>query len=708
MIDFRFYIILLCTLALSLTVNAQWAIKGKIYDREKNEPLPGANVYLLNHWDIGSSSGLEGDFYLSSEAKNLQSDTLVISFIGYHDELIPLLDWQNKTIYLRAKKDQLNEVVVLSTPLVSEEFQYEKINKIEIYTSPAAKADPLLAVNALPSATPVDESANISLRGGSPAQTGVFFNDVPIYDYVKFSQLNGIGVFSIFNTAIVKNLSVFPGNPPLEYGNVSSGMVSVISDDNVVQANSNSLTVSPASFGYFRQQKISDKAMVSLFFNYQPGGVLQAINGDALRGIDQFNLGDGGLYFLLRPSQNSLVKVFNYSLSESYRFNFRSASFNGFFNQRRKRNFSTLKMEQHFGNSVISLNSGFSISEATFDYSRFQTDASGSDFFLGLNYQYIGDKFQMKGGFSSDNRNSSTVGTAPAVSYALGENHPYLSFDRDGAINIHEGYLYGKYFPNNKLSIGGGLRFNPGIDTESYLSKQLNFKFDLNENLKVIMGAGKYHQALRELNFGRDFAVIASSQYSIDVKWSASNCTSSFSAFFKDNQGAPSLTNQISGIEIYFEKNIFERLKYDISATYLHIESDFTDVISTANDVSYFVRGNLNYNFSKRWIIGGNLIYREGNAYFPVTNAEFDEVFEVYRPFYSQETQQLPNYFSAGLSISNEYALSERMTVICFASVNNLTNHDNVRSFAYNSDYSESSAEYFSGRTFYFGAVFRF
>jgi len=44
---------------------------------------------------------------------------------------------------------------------------------VEIYLNPSSKADPLLAVNSLPSATTLDESANISFRGRSPAETGI-------------------------------------------------------------------------------------------------------------------------------------------------------------------------------------------------------------------------------------------------------------------------------------------------------------------------------------------------------------------------------------------------------------------------------------------------------------------------------------------------------------------------------------------------------
>lgn len=709
MTNLKKYIVILFLLVNStLTVFGQWAINGKVYDKGNEEPLPGANVYLLNHWDIGISTGIDGAFQLKSKISGLENDTLVISFIGFEDQLIPVDGWVDQIVYLVAREKQLNEVIVESTPLVSEEFQYEQIKKIEIYTNPAAKADPLLAVNSLPSATPSDESANISLRGGSPAQTGVFFNDVPIYDYVKFSQLNGIGVFSIFNTAMVKGLSVFPGNPPLEYGNVSGGMVSVVSDDRIPSANSNSLTISPASFGYFRQQRFSNKAMMSVFMNYQPGGILRTINGDALRGIDRFSLVDGGIYFFAKPFKKSIVKVFNYSLSESYRFRFDSPTYEGFFNQNRKRNFTTFKFEHHLERSVVSVNSGYSFSKAIFDFSRFNTDARGADFFLGMNYQYTGNKFELKGGFSSDNREAEAFGVTPAISYALGENHPFERFSSQNSNRTNETYLYGKFYPNNRISIGGGIRSNFGFSNEHYLSRQLNMKVDLTDHLSLIVGAGKYHQVLRQLSFNRDFVLIASNQLSVDLKWSSNGLVTIASVFLKDNKGDLSLTNQISGIELYFERNIVERIKYDFSATYLNIDSDFSEEVIDPMSISYFIRGNLSWNIANRWILGGNLLYREGNAFFPLVDKQFDDGLMVFRPVYSESTDQLPNYFSTGLSISNEYAIGERMTAICFASVNNLSNHNNVRAYSYNSDYTERSDQLFSGRTFYFGAVIRF
>ncbi|MGB3465125.1 MAG: TonB-dependent receptor, partial [Cyclobacteriaceae bacterium] len=602
---FAFIILFFC----SLTVSAQWAIKGTVADQESLEPLPGANVYLLNDWETGTSTGFDGTFELISSKAGVATDTVVISFVGFEEQMIAVTEWKDGTVYLKPKNNDLTEVIVESSALVAEEFQYEKINKLDIYTNPAAKADPLLAVNSLPSATPVDESANISLRGGNPGQTGVFFNDVPIYDYVKFSQLNGIGVFSIFNTAIVQSVSVFPGNPPLEYGNVSGGMIAINSDDQISALSTNNLTISPASFGYFRQQKISDKMMLSFFANYQPGGILKAINGEAIRGVESFNLVDGGVYLNARPLKGSVLKIFNYTLSESYQFNFRSPSYNGLFDQKRKRNFTTMKWEQRISErSVLSVNSGVSFTGADFTYSQFDTQTSGTDLFLGINFQHTEEKFELKSGLSSDNRSQEANGSAPVVGYALGADHPSFGFSSENTVRTNEIFTYLKFFPSDKVSIGGGLRTGPDMSGDFYLSRQLNARTEIGESWSLILGGGKYFQAMRRLSSDRDFVRIESDQLSADLKWEPSGMKGSFSLFRIVNSGDPTLDNTITGIEIFFEKNIVDRLTYNISFSYLDYSETPQVIEGQAGNISYFLRGNLNWNFRKRWILGANIL----------------------------------------------------------------------------------------------------
>jgi len=135
---------------------AQHTITGLVVDAETGEPLLGAHVYLLNNWRVGATTDLEGKFAFELTDESM-SDTLIVSYIGFQEKQVPL----NKASKIKLKPVTVvgETVTVTAKPLIAEEFKYQKINKIEIYTNPAAKADPLLAVTSLPSSTTTDESA---------------------------------------------------------------------------------------------------------------------------------------------------------------------------------------------------------------------------------------------------------------------------------------------------------------------------------------------------------------------------------------------------------------------------------------------------------------------------------------------------------------------------------------------------------------------
>ena len=241
---------------LSSVAQTSLTINGRVLDATTQEPLPGANVYALSDWRNGSSTNEQGRFSLTVAA----NDTLMVTFVGYREQLVPV-DPTNLELVVKmtAFAQDMEAITVRASSLAAEEFSIKKIEQLEIYTNPNAKADPLLAVNALPAATTLDESANISLRGSSPAQTGIFLNDVPIYDAVRFAQLNGIGTFSIFNASLIRQLQVFPSNPPLEFGNTSAGLISLQTVDRLPERASGSLTLSlgqPGSLRYatYRQE----------------------------------------------------------------------------------------------------------------------------------------------------------------------------------------------------------------------------------------------------------------------------------------------------------------------------------------------------------------------------------------------------------------------------------------------------------------------
>src|SRR5688572_436178 len=254
------------------------ALHGKIMTRS-GEVLPGANIRLRHSPERGTSSDAEGNFKLFP----YQRDSIIVSFVGFEEKkILPNPNECFLTIILSTVNTRINEVTVTAERLIAEEFTVRKIQQLQIYQNASGKADPLLSVNSTPFATPVDESANISLRGSHPAETGIFFNHVPVSDAVRYSQINGIGTFSIFNTALIQSVSVYPGNPPLEYGNSTSGLIALQTNETIPLKNHVSVSLSLANISMNTSIKITPTSSLTVFSNYQPSAWIKKINSDAL------------------------------------------------------------------------------------------------------------------------------------------------------------------------------------------------------------------------------------------------------------------------------------------------------------------------------------------------------------------------------------------------------------------------------------------
>lgn len=693
-------ILLLFSLHLVVYVTAQSQITGRVKAGDDGEALIGAHVYLLKNWRVGTVTDADGNFTLQISNEDL-TDSLLISFVGFREQVLPISG--QVLVKLDPVPASGEEVVIFAKPLIAEEFKYMKISKLDIYTNPTAAADPILAVNSLPSATTTDESANISLRGSSPIETGIFLNNVPIYDAVRYAQLNGIGTFSLFNTSIIKEVTVFPGNPPLEFGNTTAGVVSLTTDDRILDDNANSVIVSLANIGVSRDQRISDNSSLKLFSNWQPSGLIKALNHESLKEIKSFESGDLGLYWY-GGKRKLTWKVFNYSLLEGYKFHFRHPSFVGTFDQQKIRTFLTASLNQEVGRGVLSLNSGVSRSDGDFSFSSSNFDVLNRDLFLGVNFFLPGEKLSWKSGISYDQRNSDVDGTFHEFPYALGLNHPTNEVANTVRSQTAEAFTYLKYYLSSAWTVGSGLRKNiPTVGQESYLAKQLNVTY-ASEPWSVTAGAGKYFKYGLEENNG-ELVNIESVQYSVDFNYHLENTRSSIS-FFKKEANINQESYDAVGAEVFVDYRFSPKLNGSLSLTSVNANSSSADTYRY--DLSYFVRGNLSYNPGSFWTIESVLVTREGVPFTPVEGASFNSSLDVFEPIYRTDDDRLPAHMSIGLSISKIFSISDDWNVIGFASFNNVTDHKNIRTYIYDRDYTSRDAAFFSRRTGYIGAVFNF
>lgn len=685
---------------LGLATLGQNDIKGKVVDAELNEGLLGAHVYFMKNWRVGTITGLDGSFNLPLDA-NYPNDSLIVSFIGFKEQVVPAKS--EVTIALKSMEIAIGEVIITAKLLIAEEFKYLKLNKLDIYTNPSAKADPILAVNALPASTTTDESANISLRGSSPIETSIFLNNVPVYDAVRFSQLNGIGTFSIFSTAIIKDLVVFPGNPPLEFGNTSAGIISLSTDDRVIEDNANSVVLSLASIGIMREQKLNKNQSLKVFSNWQPSAAIKAVNETSLKEIQSFKSGDLGVYWYGSKEKLSW-KVLNYSLVEGYIFNFKHPSFIGDFDQRKKRNFTVSTVEVPLKTGVLSLNNGMSFSNGIFQYSSAKFNTKQRDLFSGLNYFISNEAFSLKTGLSYDWRNSTVDGNFHEFFYALDRDHPTMTLSSAASSRTLETYAYFKYYLSDQFVVGSGVRKNLVIDNQkNYLSRQINVAYT-NLPWSVTIGAGKYHKNGLLENEGEAFTS-ESDQLSMDIKYGVTGFEVAFSLFDKRNS-INGNSYEARGAELFVDYAFSSKLRSTASITWLDANNE--DEGTYQYDLKYFVRGNLAYSPGRFWTIESTLLTREGTPYTPVSGAQFDPSLQVFEPFFAGEDDRLPSYLNISLSASKMFPISEKMNVIAFMSLSNVLDSKNIRSYNYSMDYTQASASFYSRRTGYFGAMISF
>lgn len=678
---------------------SQQLIKGQVIDAGSGEDLIGTHVYLLSNWRRGAITDIEGRFSLELNQTEM-NDSLIVSYVGFREVVIPISE--NIIIELEAIETSGETIVVTANPLIAEEFKYIEIRKIDIYTNPSAKADPILAVNSLPSSTTTDESANISLRGSSPLETGVFLNSVPIYDAVRYSQLNGIGTFSIFNTAIIQNVTVFPGNPPLEFGNVTSGIISMQTDERVLDGNANSLILSLANIGFSREQKLNGRQSLKLFTNWQPSGPIKRLNERALEDIKAFTSNDLGLYWY-GNGESASWKILSYSVTEGYQFNFEHPSFTGIFDQEKQRSFLISSIDKPLGNGALSFNNGLSYSNGDYAYSNVAFNVKKKDLFLGVNYLLSNSDFSLKTGVSYDFRNSTINGSFHQLSHALGVNHPTTQISEQAYVKVLEGYGYFKYFLSENIALGSGLRKNIPLDEDkSYLSSQVNVSYS-DDGWTLTLGAGTYHKSGIRENTGEPFES-ESRQKSIDIKRDKSGLEIALSLF--DKEGSINDMNYSAmGAELFTDYRISSKVSASASFTFLDAESEGQGY---TYDLSYFARGNVSYSPGRFWTIESTLVAREGTTFSEVTSASYNNTLDVYEPVFAQNLTRLSQYSNIGLSISKIFTVSEKMNVIAFASLNNVFDHKNVRDFEYNSDYTDRDPNFYSRRTGYLGAVINF
>ncbi|GAB5410417.1 MAG: hypothetical protein BalsKO_27820 [Balneolaceae bacterium] len=692
-----------------------FTLNGTVLD-EKKAPIYAANIYLKENPSKGVISDFDGNFSFELNNKEMKN-ILVISYISYLPQEINLSEidtTKNIVITLRIDQKMLEGIQVFAKDPIAEIFSVKKLSKLDIYKEPVSQGDPLKAITVLPASTNVEESANPSLRGSDGNRSRVFLNSVPIYEPVRFSQINGVGYFSILSPEIINKQYVYASNPPLSLGNSSAGLIQAKTIEEL-SINQLQLSAGLASIGAFLSQNLGEKSFIQLYGNNQLSGAFLKLNEPNVTDLNRFSTKDGGLNFHSNLSETIKLNLFSYGIIEDFNVATQVFTYSGNAKAETRRNFSILNLKLTQGPNILSLNTSYDIRNEVFDFGNIDSKNQRNSFYTALNYllNFKGSSIEI--GLNHNFNKIVLNDQIPEFYYAPAPNSPITTITETITRKSVEAFVYSTKTFSEKLIFTSGFRTNTLYNnSRNYWSNQVALRYYLTSNHSFLLSGGRYHNFSIPNSFTPNFDLQSSYQVALDYEWTGKNNTSTAAVFFK-SEDDETITQtfelrdylQTFGVEFSRTQVIGERFRFFIANTFLNQKITIDKkVFSGTRTLNYFIKSSITYNNLQFATISLTYVTRPGTRFTEIVNSEFDPQTNFYIPEFSTSFNGKTNGTYNNLSLSMNKVISIKESgLIAFLSINNLLNAKNEEQRLYNKDYSAYRVDNFQLRTLYFGFV---
>jgi len=476
------------------------SIRGFVYEESSGEPAMFSNV-VLDGTKIGTVTDANGFFNLSQVP--VGTYTINVSYIGFDAisssvEVVPN-KINNEKFYLKESSIQLNTIQLSAErqeAKTSVNTSVVKLTSKSLKKLPSIGGEPDIAqfLQVIPGVVFTgDQGGQLYIRGGAPIHNAVLLDGMILYN-----AFHSIGLFSVFDTDVIKTADVYTGGFSAEYG----GRISSVVDIKTRDGNKKRLTgkVAASTFGA--------KLLLEgpLFKQKENGAGSSFILSAKTSYIDQTSqsiysyIGDEGLPYSFLDiygkvsfsgSNGSKINLFgfNYGDDVAYssltNFNWKSTG---------------------FGSNFVLIPSGSTmLVEGNFAYSNYKTEQSNPStrpkksaiggFNMGLDFtSFLSGDNQMKYGLE-------VLGFSNSLSFFNPSNIELAHND-----NTTEFAVFAKY-----KHVGTRLLFEPSIRYHSYtslgessLEPRFGLKYNITERLRLKSSAGLFSQNLVAVTTGRE------------------------------------------------------------------------------------------------------------------------------------------------------------------------------------------------------------
>jgi outer membrane cobalamin receptor len=208
------------------------SLRGYVRAADTGETLLQANVVVK-----GTSRGTatNNDGYYTLRGLTPDTYTVVFSYVGFQTrtEEVTLAAGEERRLDVELQPTEVQtEEVVVTGESEDEELERQigtdRLGTAAITQLPSVlQPDVFRSLSLLPGVTTAsDYSSNLYIRGGGPDQTLVLLDGTTVYNPTHF-----FGFFSTFNPDAIKDVQLYKGAYPAEYGGRLGSVVSIYNKD---------------------------------------------------------------------------------------------------------------------------------------------------------------------------------------------------------------------------------------------------------------------------------------------------------------------------------------------------------------------------------------------------------------------------------------------------------------------------------------------
>jgi hypothetical protein len=726
----------LCALAAiaSTAALAQSPRTIKIIDQTSGAPIALAEVKVTAS---GRSADLTSDDdgviqLAPSLWQGAETLHLSISAVGYAslEADVAQSTAADQLFRLRAAKIDDGEIVIQARR-ISRPFSPVILGFQDIVTDAKAQADPILAVNDLPSSTNVTGNARLSLRGSRAAINRAYLNDTPVYEFATGSELdNSTQGRSVFGLAVANEVETYPANPPAYLAGATGGVVRLTTPDNKIA--SGVYSINDFGVGAGRTFASSDGAdFLSLYGSLTDLSLHRAINPTLdevfkrIRGVSGGGLGrkafaDGGE-----------LGVFVQGEVGDDVFPFRVFGNESLFHMQPAKGRVLVNGSIPWAGTVVSANVAYTYASVPESFGSWRSDNINQYGFgsLDLTRRFADGRIVARVGIDSESIDQKSRTNSGAAGSVYSPTSGFQTVKHD--LRQTTGYLFATWQPGKALTLSLGSRYTIASSLKSGASIQVSGTLvSPNERHKLIISAGRYSGfAVPTRAYYGPISRSVSRQAEIDYlyRWRHGRIgvTGYLSEERSDGQfydpvafGNANITDNITGIarltksqgvEAYTEVALAKAFGAKLSYTTVHQTLTLGGQrLRGANDFPHIIRASLRYTAPPATSLSLALTRRSGE---PFTRADTSNLVNgTFTPVYGTINGiRFPPYFSIDASFSRQIAIGATLgKPLFFVSLNNLLDHHNPSSQILTLPNAGVQYRYLSGRTASFGLIWTY